>query len=58
MSYFYIQGSVVCIEYMIGFQGIYARALQGNASAKNAASFGSVVEPLAEAGLSVTLQDG
>lgn len=43
---------------MIDFQGIYARALQGNASAGNAASFGSVVEPLAKAGLSVALQDG
>ena len=58
MNYFYIQWSVVCIKCMIGFQGIYARALQGNASAENAALYGSVVEPLAEAGLSVALQDG
>ena len=43
---------------MIGFQGIFARALQGNASAENAASFAHVVEPLAKAGLNVALKDG
>ena len=38
-------------------QGIYARAMQGNASAPNAASFRQIVQPLAEAGLRLALQD-
>ncbi|XP_020612985.1 acyl-CoA dehydrogenase family member 11-like isoform X2 [Orbicella faveolata] len=38
-------------------QGIYSRALQGNASAENATSFGNYVEPLASAGLKLALQD-
>lgn len=37
-------------------QGIYARAIQGNASAENAASFGNMVEPLASAGLKLAGQ--
>lgn len=37
-------------------QGIYARAIHGNASAKNASLFGNLVEPLACAGLKVALQ--
>ncbi|XP_074629082.1 putative acyl-CoA dehydrogenase FadE2 [Acropora palmata] len=39
-------------------QGVYARSLQGNASAKNASTFIHVVEPLAEIGLKLALQDG
>lgn len=39
-------------------QGVYARSLQGNASAKNAAVFRQVVEPLAKTGLKLALQDG
>ena len=31
--------------------------MQGNASAPNAASFGQTVQPLAEAGLRLALQD-
>ncbi|XP_078344812.1 acyl-CoA dehydrogenase family member 11-like isoform X2 [Oculina patagonica] len=38
-------------------QGIYARALQGNASAENATLFRTYVEPLASAGLKFALQD-
>jgi len=38
-------------------QGIYSRALQGNASAENATSFGNYVEPLASTGLKLALQD-
>lgn len=38
-------------------QGIYSRALRGNASAENAASFGNYVEPLASTGLTLALQD-
>lgn len=38
-------------------QGIYARALQGNASAENATLFRTYVEPLASAGLKLALQD-
>ena len=45
-------------NYSIGSQGIYARSLQGNASAENAALFGDAVEPLAVAGLKLALQTG
>ena len=38
-------------------QGIYSRALRGNASAEDAASFGNYVEPLASTGLILALQD-
>lgn len=37
-------------------QGIYARAIHGNASAEDASLFGNLVEPLACAGLKVALQ--
>lgn len=50
----------ICIYFdpTIGsMQGIYSRALQGNASAENAASFGKYVEPLASTGLKLALQD-
>ena len=48
----------VYIDPTIGsMQGIYSRALQGNASAENAASFGKFVEPLASTGLKLALQD-
>lgn len=46
------------MTYVIGSQGIYARSLQGNASAENAALFGDAVEPLAVAGLKLALQTG
>jgi len=38
-------------------QGVYLRALQGNASAVNATSLGNYVEPLASTGLKLALQD-